>query len=59
MLPNDPILRMSVVNTWLRDSYPDLEALCDDKNISKTELTGSLAAAGYRYDPQRNQFVRG
>ena len=41
MLPNDPIMLMSVVNTKLRDIYPSLERLCDDLDISEKELTDS------------------
>ena len=43
MLPGDPVMLLSVVNTKLRDFY---------------ELTEKLAAAGYRYDEERNQFVQ-
>ena len=57
-LPNDPLLLMSVVNTKLRDFYPSLEALCDDLNENRAALEAKLAAAGYVYDGERNQFVR-
>lgn len=57
MLPKDPILLMSVVNTKLRDCYPSLAALCDDLNVPETDVTAPLAAVGYVYDPARNQFV--
>lgn len=56
MLPNDPIMLMSVVNTKLRDIYPSLERLCDDLDISEKELTDKLSAAGLTYDPEQNQF---
>ena len=56
MLPNDPIMLMSVVNTKLRDIYPSLERLCDDLDISEKELTDKLSAAGFPYDPEQNQF---
>ncbi len=58
-LPNDPLLLMSVVNTKLRDYYADLDALCDDLNEDRAALETKLSAAGYRYDRQLNQFVRG
>ena len=58
-LPKDPLLLMSVVNTKLRDYYSSLDALCDDLNEDRAALEGKLSAIGYRYDPQRNQFVRG
>ena len=56
-LPNDPIMLLSMVNLKLRDFYPTLDALCDDLDEDKTALCAKLAAAGYAYDPVRNQFV--
>lgn len=55
-LPSDPIMLMSVINTWLRDNYPSLNALCDDKQISRTDLENRLAEAGFIYMPEINQF---
>lgn len=57
-LPKDPLLLMSVVNTKLRDFYADLDALCDDLNEDRAALETKLAAAGYFYDGERNQFVK-
>ena len=57
-LPKDPLLLMSMVNTKLRDYYADLNALCDDLNEDRAALEANLAAIGYRYDKQRNQFVK-
>ncbi len=57
MLPNDPIILLSVVNTRLRDLYPSLEELCSAEDISPEELEERLSAAGFQYDPTRNQFV--
>ncbi len=56
-LPNDPIMLLSMVNLKLRDFYPTLDALCDDLDEDKIALCAKLAAAGYEYDPARNQFV--
>ncbi|MCC2253488.1 DUF4250 domain-containing protein [Ruminococcus sp. CLA-AA-H200] len=56
-LPGDPVMLLSVINTKLRDFYPSLEALCDDMQIDKKELTESLGAIDYAYDAGRNQFV--
>ena len=57
MLPTDPIMLLSVVNTKLRDRYDSLEALCEDLNVSPVMLKHALAAVGYAYDEDRNQFV--
>ena len=56
MLPNDPIILFSVINTKLRDYYPSLDALCDDLDIDKSELIKKLASAGFTYDEEHNRF---
>ena len=56
MLPKDPFMLMSFLNTKLRDRYDSLEALCDDLELNRDELTGRLHEAGIDYDPERNQF---
>ena len=56
MLPKDPYILLSVINTKLRDEYSDLDALCDGLDADRAELTGRLAGAGYAYDPETNQF---
>ncbi len=57
MLPNDPVILLSVINTKLRDYYPSLDALCEDMNVDKDELEKKLSLIGYVYKPERNQFV--
>lgn len=56
MLPKDPFLLLSVVNTKLRDEYESLDALCAALDLDRTALEEKLAAAGFRYDPGRNAF---
>lgn len=57
MVPKDPVMLLSFINLKLRDYYKNLEACCDDLDISKAELTEKLAGIGYQYDEGRNQFV--
>lgn len=57
MIPSDPVMLLSFVNLKLRDYYGSLEALCDDLDVSRAEITEKLAAIDYRYDAERNQFV--
>ena len=57
MLPQDPVILLSYLNTKLRDQYPSLEALCDDLQAVAGEIAAKLEAVGYVYDQQRNQFV--
>lgn len=57
MIPKDPIMLLSYVNTQLRDFYGNLEALCEDKGLDREELVEKLASIEYEYDEERNQFV--
>ena len=57
MLPNDPIMLLSFVNMKLRDSYPSLDALCEDMDVSRDEIIRKLAEVGYEYSEERNQFI--
>ena len=56
-LPGDPVILLSVINTKLRDYYPSLDALCDDMQIDRKELTDRLDMIDYTYDAGRNQFM--
>ena len=41
MLPKDPVILLSYVNTKLRDDYPTLDALCDDLEADRAALEAS------------------
>ena len=56
-LPKDPVMLLSVINTELRDKYPSLDALCEDREITKTSITDTLKGIDYEYDNIRNQFI--
>ena len=55
-LPRDPVMLLSVVNTYLRDEFDDLDELCASLSVSRDELEERLAAAGYRYQKENNRF---
>ena len=57
MLPQDPAILLSYVNTKLRDCYSSLEDLCDDLQADQEHIIEKLAGIDYQYDPSRNQFV--
>lgn len=57
MIPKDPIMLLSFVNLKLRDFYSSLDAMCDDLDVSKSEIVEKLNNAGYAYDQDRNQFL--
>ena len=56
-IPKDPVILLSFLNTKLRDHYSSLSALCDDLEHDETVLTQKIAAIGYTYDSDRNQFI--
>ena len=57
MIPSDPIMLLSFINLKLRDYYGSLGALCEDMDVSETEIVEKLASVNYRYDVEKNQFV--
>lgn len=55
-LPKDPVLLLGVVNTKLRDFYPNLEELAKAEGVTVEEIIEKLAIINYVYDENRNQF---
>lgn len=56
MLPNDPMLLFSVVNTRLRDEYASLEEFCAAEDVDCQTLCEKLQGIGMVYDAAQNQF---
>ena len=56
-LPKDPVILLSVVNTELRDRFPTLERFAAAHMTEEQEIRNRLEQIGYRYDPEKNQFV--
>ncbi len=57
MIPNDPMILLSYINTKLRDFYPDLDALCDDLEIDRSALVEKLKSIDYEYSKELNRFI--
>ena len=57
MLPKDPAILLSFVNTKLRDEYPSLAELCAALDAEEDSLRRTLAELNYQYSPERNQFI--
>ena len=57
MIPKDPFMLLSYVNTQLRDFYPDLDQMCQALGLEKKELEDKQAGIDYSYDKTTNQFV--
>ena len=57
MLPNQPMILLSFINTKLRDDYDSLDALCDDFRVDRDEIEEKLGSIDYEYDETLNKFV--
>ena len=57
MIPKDPVMLLSYVNTQLRDYYDSLDDFLKDKELSRERLIKKLASIDYQYDAELNQFV--
>ena len=57
MLPNQPMILLSFINTKLRDDFSSLDELCDDFHVMRDEIEEKLASIDYEYDPDLNKFV--
>jgi len=56
MLPQDPVILFSYLNTQLRDRYSTLSDLCDDLDVEEFSVLKKMEEAGYVYDRDRNCF---
>ena len=50
------MILLSVVNTYLRDRYSNLDALCEDCGEERSALEQKLNSVGFFYDESTNQF---
>lgn len=55
-LPKDPVMLLGVVNTKLRDYYPNLEELAKAEGVTIEEIVQKLAMINYTYDENHNRF---
>lgn len=57
MIPKDPAILLSYINTQLRDFYPNLDDLCKSLDVTKEEIIKKLEMIDYQYDKEENQFL--
>lgn len=57
MMPKDPAMLLSYVNTKLRDDFDNLEDLCLAENAEVKVIKDTLSLIGYEYDPKSNRFL--
>lgn len=56
MIPKDPVMLLSYINTKLRDFYDSYEDLCKSLDLDQNEVKQKLSMIGYEYDESLNQF---
>ncbi|MCR5177989.1 MAG: DUF4250 domain-containing protein [Lachnospiraceae bacterium] len=59
MIPEDPVILLSFVNTWLRDHPGGLDAFADDMEMDAEaieSMINRLSGIGYTYDGEACQF---
>ena len=56
MLPSDPVILLSFINTKLRDEYKSLDDLCAALGADRDEICRTLSEAGFKYDERSNSF---
>ena len=56
MIPSDPVLLLSFLNTKLRDFYSSLDELCDDLDCDKEFIISEMEKIDYEYNIEYNQF---
>ena len=57
MIPKDPMILLSYVNTQLRDYYDSLDALCSCRGLNKKELLEKVEGIDYHYSESENRFL--
>ena len=57
MLPKDPFILFSTLNTKMRDEGLTFSEICAELDEDPAELEERLAKAGFRYDAERRRFV--
>lgn len=56
MLPKDPMILLSFVNTKLRDEYSGPAEMCEALDEDFETMNKKLAEAGFSYNKDVNQY---
>lgn len=57
VIPNDPVILYSFLNTKLRDFYSSFHELCEDMNLEEEPILKKLETMDFHYDEELNQFL--
>ena len=56
MIPKDPVMLLSYINTQLRDFYDSFEDLCKGLDLDETDIQPKFYSIGYEYNDLLHQF---
>ena len=56
LLPTDPAILLSFINTRLRDEGGSLEAVCARLGVDPADVCKTLADAGFEYNASQCRF---
>ncbi len=54
-MPKDPMMLYSFINMKLRHQYNNLDELCEDMDVDKSEIVDILSSAGFEYNEDLNK----
>ncbi len=57
MIPKDPVMLLSFVNTQLRDKNIDLQDFCIEYNANENDIIDKLKSINYIYSEKENKFI--
>ena len=57
VLPKDPVILVSFINTQFRDNYATLDEFCKVFQVEKDEIVETLKDFSYEYKPEYNRFI--
>ncbi len=57
MIPKDPVMLLSFINTQLRDVDNNLLEFCKRNQVEKNEIEEKLGKIGYYYNEEQNRFI--
>ena len=57
MIPKDPVMLLSFINMRLRDHSMNLDDLCEDLDVERSEIEEILDKIDYYYNEELNRFV--
>ena len=57
LIPQDPIILLSFINTQLRDYFNNLTEFCKAYMVDETYIIQKLQIVDYTYNEHTNQFI--